>query len=136
MLICTVQKSDSVIRMYTYIYILFHILSHHGFSQDIWVCFPVLYNSPLLLTHSVYNSSHLPPPNSPSFPLHSPAPGQPQLWSLSVRQFLFHKNSFVSYFKLRISILIYFPLYIFLEPKVLAKKNRALSMGYWFGQSK
>ena len=124
-LYCT-EKWFSNTYIYIYLYILFHILSHHGFSQDTEYislcyttapcCLPILY---MIVASAA--------PKCPVLPSPLPCPWPTTtLVSLSVRQFQFHKNSFVSHFKLRNSILIYFALYIFLEPKVLAKKNRAL----------
>ena len=47
-----------MIQLYIYMYI-FHILFHHGLSQDIEYGFPELYSRTLLFTHPMYNSLHL-----------------------------------------------------------------------------
>ena len=74
MLISAVQQSDSVIHTYIYVYILFHILSHYGLSQDIdfsslcyaieSYCLSILY---IIVCTLIPNSQLLLPP--PSLPL-------------------------------------------------------------------
>ena len=65
---------------HTHTHILFYILFHFDLSQDIkysyhrvghdWsdLAVAVLYSRTLMSIHSIYNSSHLPPPNSQSIP--------------------------------------------------------------------
>ena len=53
-----------------YIYIFFHIIVHHGLSQDSE--YPVLYSRALLFIHPIYTSLLLLTPSSQSLPPTSP----------------------------------------------------------------
>ena len=97
-LISAVQQSDSVLH----IYILFHILSHYGLSQDTEYsslcytvgpcCLSILYIIVCIC------QSQTPTPSLPTFlPL-----GNYSLFSMSVSLFLFCRSSFVSYFRFHI----------------------------------
>ena len=62
-LIFAAQQSDSVVRIYTYIFFV-HILFRYGLHRP---CLSILmYNSlPLLIPNSLSTSPHLPPPWEP-----------------------------------------------------------------------
>ena len=57
-----------------------NVLFHYGLSQDIE--FPVLYSRTLVFIHPVYNSWHLPIPDSQSLSSPPPPPWQTQVCSL------------------------------------------------------
>ena len=85
-IIPAVQQSDSVIHIYTFFFIFFSIMVYHR-KLNIVSC--AFYSRTLLSVHSLYNSSHMLPPNSQSVPSPIPPPlATTSLFSMSVSLFL------------------------------------------------